>query len=349
MSINGYYLDGVSSKRVPARLDILRNDAVHVRVVTEQEQVEQPVAFETLKISSRLGNTPREIIFPDGQLFISDQHDEIDDLVLENRASGGWFGASIMHRLESNLWVIVFSVILTGVTGWGLFAHGFPQAARFIAFEMPDYASRKLGSTLVLLDKTVFEPSELSDQRQQQVRDLLTPYLDDYAHLTPRVNFRSGMGANALALPGGDIVFTDEFINLTKTDAQLLSVFFHELGHLENKHMTRRALQNAMMTLLILFIVGDIESADILVGVPALLAELSYSREFEREADTFAFKAMDNHDIPVVSFAEIMQSLNDYYIEEETGSLNLPAYLSTHPPTAERIQRAKTWTAHPPN
>ena len=343
MSIDGHYLDGVSSKRVPARLDVMRGEAVHIKVVTEQGALEPSVEFRDLKVSSRLGNTPREITFADGQLFISDAHNEIDALINASAARGGWFGASILHRLESNLLMIVLSVGLTGIFAWGLFTYGFPQAARFIAFEMPDYASRKLGSTLVILDKTLFEPSQLDLQRQQKIHDLLDPYLDDYDHLQPKVHFRSGMGANALALPSGDIVFTDEFIDLVKTDEQLLSVFFHELGHLENKHMTRRALQNAMMTLLILFIVGDIESADILVGVPALLAELSYSREFEREADTFAFKAMDANKIPVVSFAEIMQSLSDYYIDEDERSFSLPAYFSTHPPTQERIQRAKAW------
>ena len=155
------------------------------------------------------------------------------------------------------------------------------------------------------------------------------------------------MKANALALPNGVIVFTDDFVNLTKTDDELIAVLFHELGHLTHKHMTQRIIQDAMLTIMVVFITGDVETLDIVTGLPTLLLDLAYSREFETEADIYALTLLKKHDIPLNSFVDAMSNLENYYRKENEGSTSsaMNEFFSTHPITAERIKLVEQFTS----
>lgn len=384
MSIQGYYLDGITSKRVNARLEVVNHQASPIALYIEsahktntnvqthslaQNKTHQPpttlyLQYNDLKIESRLGNTPREITIHQQGLFVTHDNDGIDDLIHQFKygqrhnihdpnskikpkqkvISHNW-----LHRLESHLGIIALSVVVTITMMWGLFTYGIPATARYIAFNLPEFTNQQFGSSLNVLDKTLFDPSELNAERQAEIQALVAPYIAHYAHLKPKLTFRKGMGANAFALPSGDIIFTDDFVKITQHDDELLAVFFHELGHLHYKHMTRRALQDTMLTLVVIFITGDLDTLDMLIGLPTLLADLAYSREFEREADRFAMQALGEHNIPLKSFANAMVHLENYYSEhnsEKEGSeenikqekySRYTDYLLTHPSTQERI------------
>jgi predicted Zn-dependent protease len=72
-------------------------------------------------------------------------------------------------------------------------------------------------------------------------------------------------------------------------------------------------------------------------GLPALLAQAKYSREFETEADEFAFQLLKQHGRSPEAFATLMERLAG----EDDGAERSYAFLSTHPMTAERVQRAR--------
>lgn len=128
------------------------------------------------------------------------------------------------------------------------------------------------------------------------------------------------MKANALALPNGVIVCTDGFVNITQSDDELLAVLFHELDHLSHKHMTQRIIQDAMLTIMVVFITGDVETFDLLTGPPTLLLDLAYSREFEIGADSYALTLLSNHNIPLQSFVDTMRHLEQYYLKQSEGA-----------------------------
>jgi len=161
--------------------------------------------------------------------------------------------------------------------------------------------------------------------------------------------FRSGMQANALALPDGHMVFTDDLVNLIEDDNELLAILFHELGHLKHKHMVRRVLQNSMITLMVVFVTGDVDSIDLFTGLPTLILDLSYSREFESEADQFAIEQLHELNIDVDAFARAMERLDKY--SRTTSSDNAAGnetdpevfshignLLSTHPASQDRVK-----------
>ncbi|MGK0441732.1 MAG: Zn-dependent protease with chaperone function [Pseudohongiellaceae bacterium] len=335
--IEGYFLDGKSSGRHQARLEVLPHLPALAYVFVEPYASDTPQTLSLpttqLGVQSRLGNTPREIILQNNQLFVTDDNDSVDQLA---KHLGNKGLSSLLHKLENSLTTIIFACITTAVLTWATVIYGFPAAAKQIAFHLPEFTTSKLGSSLSILDTVLFEPSELSQQRQLEVRQFTQVVLDQYPALHPTLYFRSGMSANALALPNGEIVLTDDFVTLAQDDDEILAVVFHELGHLQGKHIVRRTLQDSMVTLLIIFITGDLDTLDLLTGLPTLVLDLSYSRAFEEEADDFALQAMHQHGIDTNNFAIIMQRLDDHY-----DSADIKSFLSTHPLTSERIAKAK--------
>ena len=102
---------------------------------------------------------------------------------------------------------------------------------------------------------------------------------------------------------------------------------------------------------------GDVSSASSIVyAIPSLLLELAYSREFESDADDFAYQFLVDNDIETSHFANIMLRLmasaenknksDDAELavtdqsedESQDGFENMIPYLSTHPTTKRRIE-----------
>ncbi len=415
MEIDGHYLDGKTSKRVPATLSLSSANLPSLSLNLKPSG--EPggsfnLDFEKLSVESRLGNTPREISFStdagwgieltksvagrNRQLFVTDDNDSVDELIdiirglstfeadsrgLRSSSLQNNVWSNVLYKLESHLGLIVFATVATIAIIWGTVVYGIPKASELIAYQMPGFVSEQLGGSLALLDRTFFDPSTLDEEEQARVHHLVQPYFKTHQALKPKLNFRSGMRANAFALPGGDIVLTDEFVKLVENDEELLAVVFHELGHLEYRHTTRRALQDSMITLLVMFVTGDVASVDLLTALPVLVLDMSYSREFETEADLYALNQLYDADIDLVHFANIMERLESYYLpaylpannrqscekpvgenntaenenadgtdlsetaSEDTGASSsaIPEFLSTHPATENRVQMVEQY------
>lgn len=96
-----------------------------------------------------------------------------------------------------------------------------------------------------------------------------------------QLNFRKNpvIGANAFALPGGYMLITDELIDLANNNDEIVAVLAHELGHVKGRHALRQTLQGTVSGFIIIAITGDVSS--IASGLPALMMNISYSRELE--------------------------------------------------------------------
>ena len=351
--ITGYYSDGKTSTRLAARLEVVsQSPAILMLRDTGNSAELQRSDLADIKISSRLGNIPREFVFADGGLFVSPQNQQIDTVLKTLKSDSG---LSLIHRLESNIGLVLSSVVLALLFGWLTVTQGIPRAADMMADNIPEVMAEQFDQQMTVLDSTLFDPSNLPDTEQERVRQLFQPYLDQHSQLNPKLHIRSGIGVNALAFPGGDIVFSDELIQRAANDQQLVSVLFHELGHLQHRHFLRRTLQDSMLVILLLFVVGDIESLDMVMGIPALLADLSYSRDFEREADLFALQQMHRNDLDLDTFGTMMLLLSatdegqeemqekDKASEYDFGALE--GFLSTHPRSEDRAAMVEEFKA----
>jgi Zn-dependent protease with chaperone function len=224
---------------------------------------------------------------------------------------------------------------------------GVPALARVVADRMPAATVRQIGAhALEILDLTVFDPSRLQPERRAalvgQFDQLRRPASSD--DIGGRVEFRSStaVGPNALALPSGVIIVTDDLVGLAKDDREILAVLAHEAGHLARRHGLRQLLQSSAVALVLTWYVGDVSG--LLAAAPTALLEARYSRELEREADAYAASVLRENGIRPSHLADMLERMD---AGRKPGGPGEPAardYLSTHPSTAERIAALRSDT-----
>ncbi|MBL7004419.1 MAG: M48 family metallopeptidase [Gammaproteobacteria bacterium] len=338
MIVNGYFYPQNQSTRLEATLT---NNDGHLLTLNATDKPPITAGLKEVEVSARLGQTPRLITFEDGSSFETTENDKVDQLFSNH---DDLKGTQWIHILESHLVFVIAVVVFVSAFTLGFVQYGVPAIAHATAKALPIEVNQVLAKgSLEVLDKTYFSESALPNVRQQQLISQFTRYTEPYADLNISIVFRNGnsMGANAFALPDGHIVFTDEIVELAENDEELLSIFFHEVGHLEHRHLLRRIIQDSMLAMLVVLVTGDVSYASsVVLALPALLVELAYSRNFEVEADEFALALMHKHNIDTAFFAHIMRRITDSYREENESTdehYSFTPYLSTHPMTEERI------------
>ena len=142
------------------------------------------------------------------------------------------------------------------------------------------------------------------------------------------------------------MIFTDQLVTLAERDEELLGVLAHEIGHIERRHGLRQVLQGSALGLLAMTVTGDLSSVSSLVAsIPLILTQLGYSRDFEHEADRFAADLLASHGIDAAHLGALLlrleSAMRDCPAAERCADPDggWSSYLSTHPPTAERLPR----------
>jgi Zn-dependent protease with chaperone function len=330
-SFHAVYYDGVTSQSTGVEVSLDESGTLHVAGLAGP--VAHPLA--SVRISPRLGNTTRALLFPNGAKCETSDHAALEAL---ERAAGRGAFARLLHTLESR-WRYALgaglALVCIGFVGtkWGI-----PILARHIADAVPPRMAYDLGrGTLQVLDRTVLKPSELDQERKQQLTSEFAAMAKHYPNLPLTLSFRRGVGPNAFALPDGSVVVTDELVKLSQNDEEVLAVLAHEIGHVHHRHSLRMALESSTVVLLVGTYLGDVTQLTTLsASLPGVYAQAHYSREHETEADTFALHYLDQNGIPHHRFADILRALQKSVGADADSSMQ---YLASHPPTTERIQR----------
>lgn len=332
VTIAGHYYDGRQPLSRPATLIFIGED-----VTLHGVEPSQTFAGRALLVSPRVGCAERFIDLPNGGQFLAPDSEVLDHLRQYSEAEG------VAAWLEARMPLAVAGVvIIVALLLFGYFV-GLPAAAGHLAQRIPMETERTLGrEVLEWLDgQQWFQPSQIDEETQLVVRqgfNEMTLDLPTAAQL--RLEFRNSkfIGANAFALPGGTIVITDGMIKQSESDDELLAVLAHEIGHVELRHAMRHVLQSSAVAVLVATVTADAASLSAAVaGLPAVLAQARYSREFETEADDFAFELLKRHDISPAAFASIMERLAADRGEQERAW----SFIASHPVTAERVERAR--------
>ena len=330
--VKGKYLVAGSSRAVEARMLFSGAD---LSIQDGSGKILAVAPLAEVKISSRLGNVPRILGFPDQSGFETQENDVVDEWL---RAQGK--PRSLLHLLEGKLRYALACAVLTVVLVWGFVSHGIPPLAEVVAHQLPDdFLDNASEFSLEALDRLVLEPSELSADRKDEIRQLVGR---SFPHLPPagyHLAFRRGgdLGANAFALPDGVIVFTDELVDLLESDAEILAVFAHEYGHVVERHSLRQILQDSAITVLSFLIIGEATDTlqESLNALPAVFMHGAYSRAFELEADDYAMRMLAEAGHSPNALGDALGRLSEKHGGEEGLK-----YFSTHPPFEDRIRRA---------
>jgi Zn-dependent protease with chaperone function len=362
----GFYFDGSSSRSTPVSAQVSQSGFLLV------EGADTPaVLFRDLEISPRVANGARYLRYPNGARIETGDNDQIDRLQRQ------WTPQkkNLVYRLESNSRTVALSVLALVAAAGVFIVYGIPALSGVIVASLPTRLDDRLGAEVLdQLDEVLFEPSALSSARQAELRSL-------FAGLLPaserdfRLEFRASqrIGANAIALPNAQIVFTDELIQLSDDDEMIAAIMLHEIGHVAERHSMQAVVNQAGLSMALFALTGDVNSAatTLIVLLPTVLVQSGYSRAMEWEADSYALEQMLNRGMDTNKFADIMERLvraaadqentaarertgeqtesgnarmesttasdGDAPQDERPGSLG--DYFSTHPATERRIER----------
>ena len=332
MTLTGHYFNGNWPIDIPASMEFIDHG---VKFITESTTKQYDI--DRLTVSPRIGLTDRFVNLPNGGQFLCRDSALLDALPQESQSEG------IVAWLEER-WAIALACVTTVmiILLAGYF-YGLPAAAKCIALKIPIETEVVLGKEAVswLDERKWFNPTELDISKREEIMkgfDLLCQDLPMQSHL--QLGFRSSrfLGPNALAFPGGIIIITDEMVKAAVSLEEILAVLAHEIGHVELRHTMRSVLQGSVIGVTIAAVTADAASLSAAVtGLPVIIAETKYSRDFETEADDYAFRLLKYRGYSPVAFAALMERL----AKTKEESLGPFTWVSTHPVTAERVQRAR--------
>lgn len=155
---------------------------------------------------------------------------------------------------------------------------------------------------------------------------------------------------NAFALPGGFLGVHTGLISASDNESEIASVLAHEMAHVTQRHIARqmgiqKQMQMPMMIAMAAAILLGRSRPDLASGAAmaaqgsAIQAQLSFSRDFEREADRIGFQTLAGSGFDVRAMGAFFEKMQRLTRILDSG--NVPGYLRSHPVTTERITDAQ--------
>ena len=155
---------------------------------------------------------------------------------------------------------------------------------------------------------------------------------------------------NAFALPGGYIGLNTGLILRASNESELAAVLAHEIEHVVQQHWSRmmaarkqRSGLTAAALLASMVLAGSGQKAGeagiALTSAINTTQELSYSRDFEREADRLGIKLLASAGYRPQAMADFFEKLQKSARLSDSGA---PEYMRTHPVTTNRIAEARS-------
>jgi predicted Zn-dependent protease len=141
---------------------------------------------------------------------------------------------------------------------------------------------------------------------------------------------------NAFALPDGTIVVYSGIVNKMKNYDELVALLGHEAAHVNNRHSMKMLCRNLSGYLFISAILGDANGIMATIGDNVnSFQSLSFSREFEQEADREGFAIVIKNKVNPNGMLNLFKRLQD------EGDAIIPEFLSSHPVTKQRIETTR--------
>ncbi|MBN1578302.1 MAG: M48 family metalloprotease [Chitinispirillaceae bacterium] len=140
---------------------------------------------------------------------------------------------------------------------------------------------------------------------------------------------------NAFAVPGGFVYIYTGLIKSARNEAEIAGVLAHEIGHITNRHGAKQMVKQFGISTLLDVLVGDSSAVRTVMDISSGLLFLKYSKENEFEADSSSVEYL----IKTGYNPSGMKTFLEFLADMGGGTASkLATFLSTHPPTDERIK-----------
>lgn len=344
--MNAHYFDGVD-----ARLHAVTVTVIAGQVAIDGAGIARQVPVSSTRWSAPSANAPAMLYLPGGALC------EVagTERAALARALGHSTGREGWRHLHTLAAVLVLAVLVTVATLAAL--RLFPVVAAYAVQVVPARVDQRLGqwSLAYLKAEESLQPSRLAPELARVTEAVLARVAPAHPRVPIRLHiaYAPGIDINALALPDGTIVVTDQLIwsllstpDTMNADEQLAlaGILAHEIGHLEARDGVRVLVGRSLMQTLSAVLFGDF--SDGIAASSAHLVSLQYSRDAEVAADTWAIRRMQQLHLPLSQLAQWLDNVEAWYARAENRQHAVPAYFNSHPASSERSARLRAADRH---
>lgn len=152
---------------------------------------------------------------------------------------------------------------------------------------------------------------------------------------------------NAFAVPGCYIYVTRGLFGIVTSEAELVSVLGHELGHIVGAHAQRQQSRSIWRTLGVIAVsLTGSQQLTQLASQAAQFFTLRYSRNQEYESDALGIRYLEKAGYDPHAAADMLAALGrqDAFMTRTSGrdeASSIPEWSRSHPLTDNRIERAR--------
>lgn len=266
------------------------------------------------------GNDPIQNIKISDNDFVNRIHD-----FRKKKGNQSWYHKLMDMGIKAH---ILFTVFIFAIIGLGYF-YAIPWVAEKAVVIIPEDYDSHLGTTF-------FEQNMLFSNVDIQKSKALNLFAKELnLKNTKKIKFTvvDSPIVNAYALPDGNIVVFSGILNTMKDYDELVGLIGHEVAHVNHRHSMKMVCRNLSGYIFVSAILGDANGIMATIGDNVNnLQSLSYSRNFEHEADVEGFEIIALNKINPKGMSNLFKRLQDKEV------LNIPEFLSSHPVTTERIK-----------
>jgi predicted Zn-dependent protease len=174
---------------------------------------------------------------------------------------------------------------------------------------------------------------EKSQAVEAEIQRILDGLAAELSYPQPyKVHLVSAQRANALALPGGNIIITSALIKEIDSENALAFVLAHELGHFANRDHLRGLGRGLVFVTISSILFGADSSVSQILQNSLQNVEMKFSQHQEKKADLFALALLNRRYGHIAGATDFFQSMK----KKEKGGRFL-YYFASHPHSQERI------------
>tara|TARA_R110002050_G_scaffold80304_3_gene171793 strand:+ start:2619 stop:3815 length:1197 start_codon:yes stop_codon:yes gene_type:complete len=364
MTIEAHFIDGQTSKRRACLVTLQANSLSIVYFDDSLQEIRttwrvDAILRQDLRTSSnyiKYGDFPHQVLEFNSEQDLSRLIEYYPEALFHQSAYNKFNAFGWKGMVSALVGVIVVAVFF--------FIYGVPFIADSFARSIPKEYETYIGNNF---RETYLQYQTIDTLRSEQIQkfyDQMNLELDYDISVT----VVDSKIINAFALPGGYIVVFSGLLEMLEEEDELAGLLAHEASHINERHSLRLISKDLAMYVLFASLTGDVGGfSSILIENSNLVSSLSYSRNFEKEADLEGFDLLVQSGINpkgMISLFTKFESINSKMEQELAKKMgkdstdldessdttkawyvrfieNVPEILSTHPIPENRIRYLK--------